>query len=70
MEIRSKTKTFKAFKAMDIAGIIELLRASYPLKQMALFLDNASIHRATCVREASTIYQIPLIFNLAYCPHL
>ena len=70
MEVRSKIKQFRAFKAIDIVGIIELLRASYPLKKMAIFLDNASIHRAIIVREACEKYHIPLVFNLPYCPHL
>ena len=70
METRMKTQTFRAFKAIDIVGIIELLRATWPLKRMAIFLDNASIHKARIVRDASELYRIPLVFNLAYCPHL
>ena len=37
---------------------------------MAIFLDNASIHRAIIVREASDRYRIPIIFNISYSPHL
>ena len=70
MEVRTKTKLFRAFKAIDVAGLIELLRATYPLKRMAIFLDNASIHRANVVKEASAKYQVPIVFNLPYCPHL
>ena len=70
MEVRTKTKLFKAFKAIDIAGLVELLRASYPLRRMAIFLDNASIHRANIVREACEKYHVTLLFNIPYCPHL
>ena len=68
MEVRSKTATFRAFKAIDVVGILEVLRATYPLKKMALFLDNASIHKANIMKEASEKYQVPLVFNMAYCP--
>ena len=70
MDVRMKTADFRAFRAIDVVGIIELLRATYPLKRMAIFLDNASIHKARIVRDASERYQIPLVFNLPYNPHL
>ncbi len=44
--IKEATKTVRGLRGPDIVKVLEAIRVQLPKKKVAVFLDNASIHRA------------------------
>ena len=70
MEIVEKTKDFKAFKADDLLDMLDCLRETYPDKELAIFLDNAGMHRSFTFTTKAKELGIDLIFNIPHSPKL
>ena len=70
MELREKTKEFRGFKAADLVEILQALRDAFPTRKLALFLDNASIHRAAIFTQKAQEVEIELVYNIPYSPQL
>ena len=63
----------RSFSAPDMIEVLKAIRAeSDPKAKIALFWDNAGIHRAGVVREAAASEEIniELVFNQPYRPDL
>jgi transposase len=59
-----------SFNAEDMVELLQKIRIFYGKEKVAVFWDNASIHRAGIVLEAAEKADIPLVFNLPYRPDL
>jgi hypothetical protein len=61
----------KAFIAHDVGDFLGEIKMKLGKEaKFAIFLDNASIHRADYTRNAAQLMKIPLVFNLPYRPDL
>ena len=63
----------RSFNAQDMIDVLKAIRAEYgPKPKLALFMDNARIHRANIVRDeaAGPEINIELVWNIAYRPDL
>lgn len=58
------------FRHQDMIDFLKMLREGYGNRKLALFLDNATIHKTKRVKEVAEELQIQLIFNVPYSPHL
>jgi len=71
MHIKEATKTLRGLKGADLVEVVQAVRAKVGKEQkLAIFLDNATIHKANIVKEAAEQAEIKLVYNLPYCPHL
>ena len=60
-----------AFTGVDIVAMVKKVQAFYgPSEKVAIFLDNASIHRAQIAKEAAADIGVRLIYNIPYRPDL
>ena len=60
-----------AFLGEDMGVIFQKVREYFgPDKKVAIFLDNATIHRAWLSRNAAVAHNIELIQNAPYRPDL
>ena len=56
------------FKKDDVMHFIEGLRRATEGRKIAVFWDNASIHKATLVREYLATESIPVVYSPPYWP--
>ena len=63
----------RSFNAQDVIEVLKAVRADAgPKAKLALFWDNARIHRAHIVRDAAATPEINIefVWNIAYRPDL
>ena len=70
MLLKEATPTAKALKGADVVSVLKAVRAKRQKKKVALFMDNASIHRCKAVKDAAARLEIPLVYNLPYSTDL
>ena len=58
----------RSYKGEDVRHFLQELREKYGAESFAVFLDNASIHKSDATLAVAAGLDIPLLFNLPYCP--
>ena len=65
--IKESTEEHKRLKATDIVNVLTDLKTRWGKeRKLAVFWDNASIHKARVVKSKAQELDIELIFNLPY----
>ena len=61
----------RSFNAQDMVKILHAVRiAMGPNTKIAIFWDNASIHKSKCVKDTAKSLEVKLVYNIAYRPDL
>jgi transposase len=47
---------------------LKILKRQNCGKQIAIFLDNCSVHKTNKVKQFAIDNKIEMVFNIAYCP--
>ena len=53
---------------MRFKEFLKKLRAKYPFRKMALFMDNLAVHKTKAVAKVMEQLLIKPLFNVPYCP--